>query len=187
MLYLLGGAPRAGKSTVARRLVTESGVPYFSLDYLMMGLANGLPLSGVDADDPDEARVADRMWPVVRPMATAMLENGEEYLLEGVHLFPRFVWELQQAWPGQVRSCFLGYADADVQRKAAELRRFPPGPNDWMSEFDDGEIARSVAAFKALSTLIRDECTRYGLRYIESSADFPGAVAEAVAYFKTGG
>lgn len=186
MLYLIGGAARAGKSNVARRILAEMGVPYFCLDYLMMGLSNGLPASGVDADDPDEVRVADRMWPVVKPLVTAMLENGENYLIEGVQVRPVHAWELSQTWPGQVRSCFLGYADADVARKVNELRRFDPGHNDWMSDFDDAEMARSVKAFIALSGQVRDECARYGLRYIETSLDFSGAVADAVDFLKAG-
>ncbi|MBI3960115.1 MAG: hypothetical protein HY328_14980 [Chloroflexi bacterium] len=183
MLYLIGGAARAGNSTVARRFLAETGIPFFCLDYLMIGLSNGLPLSGVDADD-DEVRVADLMWPVVKPLATAMLENEEEYLLEGVQMRPQFAWELHQAWPGQVRSCFLGYADVDVPTKLRQLRQFDGATNDWMSDFDDTEMARSIEKFKILSADVRDKCTRYNLRYIESSADFLGAVAKAVAHLK---
>ena len=36
MLYLIGGASRAGKSLLARRLLVEHGVPGFPLDALMM-------------------------------------------------------------------------------------------------------------------------------------------------------
>ncbi len=39
MPYLVGGASRAGKSTLARRLLMERSIPYFSIDILMMGVA----------------------------------------------------------------------------------------------------------------------------------------------------
>jgi adenylate kinase family enzyme len=48
MLYLLGGSPRAGKSTMAKKFLSETGVPYFGLDYLKMGIARGKPEYGVD-------------------------------------------------------------------------------------------------------------------------------------------
>jgi chloramphenicol 3-O-phosphotransferase len=93
MLYLLGGAARSGKSTIARKFLAETGIPFFDLDYLMMGFANGLPDYGVDPDD-DELRVGELLWPVVKPMATAMLENEFNYLIEGAQLHPRHAWEL---------------------------------------------------------------------------------------------
>lgn len=36
MLYLVGGASRAGKSTLAERMRTRHGVPWFALDALKM-------------------------------------------------------------------------------------------------------------------------------------------------------
>lgn len=35
MLYLLGGAPRTGKSIIARRFVAEKQIPYFCTDALI--------------------------------------------------------------------------------------------------------------------------------------------------------
>ena len=43
MLYLIGGASRAGKSLLARRLLAEHGVPGFPLDAIMMA-AQRLPV-----------------------------------------------------------------------------------------------------------------------------------------------
>ena len=60
MLYLLGGASCAGKTTIAKHFLAEMGIPTFSLDYLMMGFARGLPALGVDPED-DEFAVGDRM------------------------------------------------------------------------------------------------------------------------------
>ncbi len=42
MLYLLGGAARSGKSIIARRVMTHYQLPFFSLDYLSNGMAEGL-------------------------------------------------------------------------------------------------------------------------------------------------
>jgi hypothetical protein len=67
MRYLLGGASRAGKSTLARRLLRERGVPYFPLDYLLLGLENGVPSLGVTPGNP--AVVGEQLWPLVRAMA----------------------------------------------------------------------------------------------------------------------
>ena len=65
MLYLVGGSPRAGKSTIARKFLSQTGVPYFGLDYLKMGLARGLPEYGVDLNNDDRI-TAQKLWPVVK-------------------------------------------------------------------------------------------------------------------------
>ena len=72
MLYLLGGAARTGKTTIANAFLVQTGIPFFSLDFLMMGFTNGLPEYGVDSD-ADELLVAEQLWPVIRSMATAMM------------------------------------------------------------------------------------------------------------------
>ncbi|MGE5223308.1 MAG: hypothetical protein ACM3PY_12790 [Omnitrophica WOR_2 bacterium] len=43
MIYLVGGAARSGKSMIAQRFMAQTGIPYFCLDWLMMGFANGMP------------------------------------------------------------------------------------------------------------------------------------------------
>ena len=53
VLYIIGGAARAGKSIISRKFMLDTGIPCFSLDILMMGLANGLPEYGINPIDPD--------------------------------------------------------------------------------------------------------------------------------------
>lgn len=184
MLYLLGGAARAGKSTIARQFLVETGIPFFCLDYLMMGFAKGLPEHGVDPDD-DELHVADLLWPVIEAMATALVENEEAYLFEGVQLRPQHAHALNQKFPGQIQACFIGYAEADVQAKFEEIRRFGGGADDWLKEITDQEVLANVARLKALSRHLRDECHRYGLKYIEVSADLAQTVSETVRYLRS--
>ncbi|MEC1736353.1 hypothetical protein P9D87_05050 [Bacillus mojavensis] len=53
MLYLIGGSSRSGKTTTAKRMLAETKIPYFSLDYLMMGIANGVPEMDINPTDGD--------------------------------------------------------------------------------------------------------------------------------------
>ena len=185
MLYILGGAARAGKSTIAQTLLAETGIPYFCLDYLMMGIANGLPAQGVDPDD-DELQVGVLLWPIVESMAVAMLENAEDYLLEGVQLNPRHVRTLCNKFPGQVRACFVGYAEVDARAKFREIRRYGGGLDDWLREYDDQRTLREVERLKALSQTLQDECDKYALKYIETAPNLAQTV-EAVVRYLAGG
>ena len=63
MLYLIGGASRAGKSMLARRLLVEHGVPGFPLDAFMMA-AERLPGHGFAVQSGDSAyQRATALWP----------------------------------------------------------------------------------------------------------------------------
>ena len=53
MIYFVGGASRAGKTYLAKRLMARLGIPLLELDYLKMGLANGLPEYGAHPLDDD--------------------------------------------------------------------------------------------------------------------------------------
>jgi len=113
MLYMIGGASRCGKTAAAKRMLKETNIPYFSLDYLMMGIANGAPEIGVRPTEGD-LTTGQRMWKVVDPLITAMVENKIDYIIEGVQLVPSYISQFEQRYPGKTKSCFLGMADIDA-------------------------------------------------------------------------
>ncbi len=170
MLYFLGGAARAGKSTLARAFARQIGLPYLSLDYLMMGLVTGAPELRVEPEE-DELVTAERMWPVVRALASAMAEDALDYLLEGVQLHPQRVAEFAAARPGYVRACFLGYAETTPRAKLAELRTAGGGLEDWLRHYGDARALAEMERLIALSARLRDECNLVGLPYVEMVGD----------------
>ncbi len=184
MLYLLGGAARAGKSTIAHKFLAETGTPFFCLDYLMMGLTHGAPCMGIDPNT-DDLQTASLLTPVIKAMAVAMIENGEHYLLEGVQLHPSLAAELLARFPGQVTACFLGYAEADVSTKSVAIRTFPGVNNDWLASASDPELTQTVTDFIQLSQRLRNACQQANLRYFEISADFTTTIKAVVDFFKT--
>jgi hypothetical protein len=183
MHYLLGGAARAGKSAIARQFLRETGIPFFCLDWLMMGLAQGLPATGVDPDD-DELAVGVLLWPVVRPLALALVEDEVDYLIEGVQLHPQQVRQLYDQAPGQVRGCFVGYVEIDVMAKFRQLRRYGGGADDWLRYEEDDQLVAQIERLKALSRRLRTECACYRVPYFETTTDRDHTVTEVVRYFR---
>ena len=151
----------------------------------MMGFVNGVPGSGVDSED-DERHVAELLWPVLCAMATAMVENEENYLFEGVELAPHHLHTLSVLWPGRVRACFVGYADVNTAAKLAQLRRHGGGTNDWLCDYDDAALIAEIERIKAQSAYLRAECARFGLPYFEAGLDRADTVAQVVAYLRSG-
>ena len=184
MIYLLGGAPRAGKTTAARRFTDRTGVSCFSVDYLKMGLVRGMPEYGIDVyDDPG---TAVKLWPILRGMVHTYAEEDEDILLEGYYLLPVYVAELSRDLDGNIRSCFIGFCEIPTLHKVREMREHDPGgwsraPGDWSSVDNEG-AAEEVEHLKSVSREIRAECMKYGFRYFDNAGDHDGALTEAVNY-----
>jgi hypothetical protein len=183
VLYIVGGAPRAGKSNLAQRMLEKQKVAYFPTDTLMMGLAKAMPQLGLKPSDPGQTR-APIMWPVLRGMAVTVLENQQDYLLEGDVLMPAHAVELRERFGSSVRACFMGYETVDSLAKVHDIRRHATGKKDWTNECDDSHLLRIVGEFKALSAQMRIECAKYELAYFDGSADFFTAIDEAAAYLR---
>lgn len=183
VLYIVGGAPRAGKSILAQRMLEEHKVAYFPTDILMMGLARAMPELGLNPSDPACIR-APIMWPILRAMATTFLENRQDYLLEGDVLLPSHVVELRARFGAAVKSCFIGYETADSPAKVGDIRRHAEGKQDWTNECDDAHLLRIVDEFKSLSAQLRIECAQFELAYFDGSADLFAAIEKAAAYLR---
>ncbi len=183
MLYIVGGAPRAGKSILARRMLDERKVAYFPTDILMMGLAKAMPALDLKPSDSAKKR-APIMWPTLRGMAVPILENGEEYLIEGDVLMPAHVVELRERFGAAIKSCFLGYANVDSRTKVRDIRRHAAESRDWTNDCDDSHLLRIVEEFKSLSEQLRIECAECELAYFDGSTDFLAAIDQAAAYLR---
>ena len=179
MVYLVGGTPRSGKTTIAVRFMLTAGVPYQSIDYIKMGLARGAPILGIDPNRGDLI-TAKQLRPILDGMIRTYVENEDDYLLEGAYLLPKYVASLHKELGEEVAAVFVGYADIDTMEKVQTMRRFCGRHRDWVSD-DDNEMIAHVESLKAFSETIRDDCRRHGLMYFESS-DHMATIEAVVRY-----
>jgi len=183
VLYIVGGAPRAGKSILAQRMLEEQKVAYFPTDILMMGLAKAMPELGLRPVDSAQMR-APIMWPILHAMAVTVLQNEEDYLLEGDVFMPAHAVELRERFGAAVRACFIGYTTVDSLTKVSDIRRHAAGKEDWTNECDDAHLLRIVEEFKSLSEQLRIECAEYEVAYFDGSADHLAAIEQAATYLR---
>ena len=181
MLYLLGGAARSGKSIIARRVMAHYQLPFFSLDYLTKGMAQ-VWLQLQNDLDTDDATVGERIWPVVKSIATMMRRTHVHILLEGASLQPHQASELILAFPNQVRACFVGFADADITEKLQQVRQFGGQPDDWMAHWDDALVVQQLEHLKLVSRAIHAVCQQRHLPYFEISRQFEHTISAIVQH-----
>ncbi|HEY2707945.1 MAG TPA: hypothetical protein VGI95_07820 [Caulobacteraceae bacterium] len=178
MLYLVGGCARSGKSTLAGRLCSRHGVPWFPLDALKMGLHLGASGVGVHPEH-DDLETADRMWPIVKGLIENLIFDGRDYLVEGVNLRPATVAAFIAETDTEVRACFLGYPDVPLQAKLAHVAGAAGQPNDWLNRMVPTYVAAYLEGCIAVSRELRDQCQALKLPFFDTGADYEGALTAA--------
>jgi len=153
-------------------------VPWFPLDALKMGLHLGAPFLGVHPDD-DDLETADRMWPAIKGAIENLIFDGRDYLVEGVNLRPSTVADFIKETETPVRTCFLGYPDAVIETKAAEVARHAGLPNDWLNRTGPDNVRRYLETSRALSRRLRDDCAALSIPFFDTGADFHRGLAAA--------
>jgi 2-phosphoglycerate kinase len=180
MLYILGGASRSGKTLLARRAVTEKQIPYFPLDALLGSLIYGAPELGMRYEDSFTDR-SNKLWPVTRQLVRMLLDEEDTYVIEGDSILPAQVNELVvQQKP--VRCCFVGYTELQKEEKLSLVREHHQGKADWTKGISDEALLPMIDQMIEFSTLLKEECTKYGIKYFDISHDFEGVRADIFEY-----
>ncbi len=103
MIYLLGGAPRTGKSLLARRINRQRGISIVSTDLLrgVLMMTDSDLRDAMLGDDP--VLESERFYVHLRQAVACLLLQEPDALIEGVGFLPCHVTRLQrEAWhPGQ--------------------------------------------------------------------------------------
>lgn len=182
MLYIIAGVPRSGKSILSRRFHLVKNIPYFSTDFLMMGLYEGLPQLGVSPKIP-AGENAPLMWPILKGTLKSIVESqDEDYLIEGEAFLPAQMSELVKMFPSKIKVCFIGYTDISPEQKLKDIRENKSLANDWSSQESDEYIMDFVTRMNKLSKFIKEECDKYQLTYYDTSKEFNNKLNNAYEY-----
>jgi len=167
MIYILSGVAKSGKTYISNYIVKKYHIPYFSTDYLMMSMSLSGKDTGVDHNLHDE-EVAASLEPYLYPMIRAMVENGIDYLMEGVHFNPPFAHRLLKDFQGKINIVYLGYSEVNTQNKMEELyQHMDQFENPWFSQYSFEEMTECVNLLKNLSLKIKNQASILHIPYIE--------------------
>lgn len=164
MVLLIGGVGSVGKTRLAHRIMKRAGVPYFSIDYLMMGIVRSDPNCGFTPMSSEES-LNSRLWPLILEMAKTSIENRHSMIFEGVQILPRNIQDFGENYRSQIEAAFLVYSkeyilanyDAILANRSAIENR---------DDIDDKE----TLILKNASLL--DECERHGQRHYLLDGDY---------------
>jgi hypothetical protein len=181
VIYLIGGAPRVGKSILGLQVSAKLQVGWISTDLLLelLRLKND---EGVKTEwnASPEAIIADAQWffPYFERFIWGVNSLAENYVIEGVDFLPAQVVQLSAAY--QIRCVFLGCSQMTLET----FDRFPGRSRGYggLPEEMRRQIVRDVPLW---SELIRQEAERFGYPYLDMIGDFSQRLNEAEAILMT--
>jgi hypothetical protein len=182
MIYLIGGAPRSGKSILGQRLCTTLKVGWVSTDLLMDLLrvqdAAGIKMK-LDADPEAITANAEWFFPYLERFIWGASSLADHYVIEGVDFLPAQVAQLSTQYP--VRTVFLGCSRMTME----SLTQFP-GRSRVYGSLPEALRRQIVQDVPRWSAFIRQEAGRFGFAYVEMASDFSQGLAEAETLLTTG-
>lgn len=171
MIYLVGGAPRAGKSILGQRFARQRSIGWVATDVLRT-LVKGEGEEGWDASPEAIARTADWFFPYLEKFVWGIGSLADSYLIEGVHFLPRHVVALRQR--GDVRSVFIGCSQLTLERFEAF-----PGCSRGYASLPVAFKRQIVLDVPRWSAFIEREAAAAGCAYVDTSGDFAAQLAAA--------
>lgn len=175
MIYLIGGAPRAGKSILCQRVSAKLKVGWISTD-LLVELLRVKREEGVKTEwnAAPEAIIEDAQWfyPYLERFIWGVSSLAENYVIEGVGFLPAQVLQLSAQY--QIHSVFLGCSQMTLET----FDQFPGRSRGYsgLPEEMRRQIVRDVPLW---SVFIRQETERFSLPYFDMSGDFMQCLKEA--------
>jgi 2-phosphoglycerate kinase len=181
MIFLIGGPPRCGKTTLAGKLAAALGCSWLPCDYLGSAISRYVPIEqreelfpsmGIgESNDVRYAQLsADEMivgyrtkarttWTGLQALIEYAIADERDFVLEGFHIEPGFARQMAMAHGVEAISAVFLYRE-DIEDIVAGLKR-GEGKNDWVRR-----NTREEVTFRRIATMI----SRYGQAIREEAA-----------------
>ena len=175
MIYLIGGAPRVGKSILCQQLAATLKIGWISTDLLVQVLlvqnTEGIKHEW-DANRQAIAANAEWFFPYLDRFIWGVGSMAERYVIEGVGFLPVHVQRLSSQYA--IRSVFLGCTQMTLET----FDQFP-GHSPGYSLLSEEKRRQIVEDVPRWSAFIKEEAERFDYGYVDMADDFPRRLAEA--------
>lgn len=166
MIYLIGGAVRTGKSTLAHKILQNKKISIISTDVII-----GLLMNYVKPQDPSDSRPyivkkAENFFPHLKKMIKVNTVLGiKDFVYEGDIILPEYIATLSEEY--KFKACFLGYSEITVA-----LLKKHGGNHQWLDELSEEKLNQLPQRIVSDSKYIEAECKKYGFKYFDLSISY---------------
>ncbi|USN58292.1 MAG: hypothetical protein H6767_08530 [Candidatus Peribacteria bacterium] len=202
MIYLIGGPPKCGKTTLAKRLSKSKGIPWVSTDTLQCVIKpymdkkdfskkfptnyqreenNDEKYSQYSTDEIIEAyqQQAKTSYQAIDMFAICEITDCNDFIIEGYHIEPELVAELNEKYPNKLRSIFLIKSN---EAKFVDDIKKSTTPNDWIiartnNEETYSKISKMICEY---GKFFEKESKKYGFKVLNMDNDFDNQINKAI-------
>ena len=182
MIFLIGGAARAGKSILAQQISAKLKIGWVSTDLLMELLRvnnkEGIKTSWNASLEAIRSH-AEWFFPYLERFTWGVSSLADNYVIEGVDFLPAQVVQLSTRYA--IRSVFLGRSEMTLEA----FNRFP-GRSRGYSSLPEEMRRQIVSDVPLWSEFIRQESERHSLPYFDMANDFAQRLRETETVLTTG-
>ncbi len=206
MFYLIGGAPRSGKTTIAKELSKKLSIPWISTDTLESVIMSYADSAKFDMLFPKNVmrrltnQTNDEMYTTYTPeqIVDAYIAQGNssregievfiecessykhDYILEGYHILPELVSKLEKKF--DIKAVFVGRED---EGETLESITVYSQENDWVTKkTKDAKTYPFIAKMLTIfSSQIRKLAEEKGYKYFGMDKNFKDKLQEIVNSF----
>jgi hypothetical protein len=177
---VIGGTTRSGKSTLARRLAGEFGLPRLSGDSLIFAFGSAFPALNIRHEQPQPVTAAN-MAPFVTEYWSRLLAEDDSpgFIYDSFHLLPSCL-PLDQLRE-KLGFVFMGYPRIEVEDLLVRLRS-QKEEKGWTSRCTDDQLRPALADMIAISQRLESECQQYNLPFFDVSRSWEEGGLAAYCY-----
>jgi 2-phosphoglycerate kinase len=207
MIYLIGGPPKCGKTTLAKALSKSLGIPWVSTDTLQSVIkpyinkedfSEKFPISNQREKDNDEKyskyssieiieaykKQAKTVHPAIDMFAVCEITDGNDFIIEGYHIEPELAFKLNSKYPDKIKSIFL--VKSDKEKFISSIKKSTT-PNDWIiarthNEATYQKIAEMICEY---GKIIKAESEKHNLAVLNMDDNFDSQIKKAVDSLNT--
>jgi len=100
MIIILTGTTHTGKTFLAQKLLEKFKIPYFSIDFLKMGLIRSGKINLTPFDDD---KLTNQLWNIVKEIIKTAIENNQHLIIEGCYIPCTWQNDFEKKYISQIR------------------------------------------------------------------------------------
>jgi hypothetical protein len=173
MIYLIGGTPRVGKTTLAKIIMERKGVPFVSADVLTHALDHTYPTLEIRSGEWNS--IPDKFYPYLKEFIRSSTDNQPNYTIDGDSFFPEHVKKLSEEF--EIRSVFLGTSNTTL-----DLIKDEKNHDNWVADLSEEKQQALPAWLISTSEMFKNEAKKYDIAYFDTAENREKVLEDAFLY-----